>query len=173
MEGINILIKNIGYSLRVAVASVSIFLSPIAVNAVEEEGVADFTSVELRETASKYLGVPYSYGGTTIKGFDCSGFVKKVYSDFGIELPRTAEAMYEIGEPVKIGEIRPGDLLFYNTSGNGISHVAIYYGNGKIIHAQSTDGVSFSDFFDDSYWYNRFVGAKRVADVELESESNN
>ncbi|NLY79660.1 MAG: C40 family peptidase [Lysinibacillus sp.] len=140
-------------------------MSPVIAAAEEKE--ADFSSTELRETASQYLGVRYKYGGTTTSGFDCSGFVRKVFSDFGIELPRTAALMYEVGEPVEIGEIRPGDLLFYNTSGSGISHVAIYYGEGKIIHSQTDIGVSFSDFFDQYYWFDRFVGAKRVADVEL------
>lgn len=155
----------------VAVAGVTILFSPTVASAMEEEE-ADFTSTELREVSSKYLGVRYAYGGTTTKGFDCSGFVRKVYSDFGIDLPRSAAEMFEIGEPVEVGEIRPGDLLFYNTSGSRISHVAIYYGEGKIIHAQTSKGVGFSNFFDEYYWYDRFVGTKRVANVELVSEAN-
>ncbi|MBB5149058.1 C40 family peptidase [Ureibacillus thermosphaericus] len=171
MEGTIIFQKNIRKLLLATVAGVVICFSPIAVGATEKDST-DFTSTELRETAIKYLGIRYLYGGTSTSGFDCSGFVRKVFSDLGIELPRTAKEMYEIGEPVKIGEIRPGDLLFYNTSGLGISHVAIYYGDGKMIHAQTGEGVSLSNFFDQYYWYDRFVGAKRVADVELISEGN-
>lgn len=162
--------RKIQKSLLATVASAAICLSPFPVGAAEENSAA-FTSTELRETASKYLGIRYLYGGTTTSGFDCSGFVRKVYSDFGIELPRTAKEMYELGEPVEIGEIRPGDLLFYNTSGSGISHVAIYYGNGQMIHSQWGKGVSFSNFFDKYYWYDRFVGAKRIVEVELVSDS--
>lgn len=160
--------KKVRQSMLVTATSFSIFLSPIGEGEAEAtKKLTDFTTTELRTTSSKYLGVGYVYGGTTTAGFDCSGFVRKVYSDFGVELPRTARDMYEVGEPVKIGEIRPGDLLFYNTSGSGISHVAIYYGNGQMIHAQSGKGVSLSNFFDQYYWYDRFVGAKRVANIEL------
>lgn len=167
--------KKVRNSVLVTAASLGIYFSPVGVGEVgaETTQAADFSSSELRETSSKYLGTKYAYGGTTTAGFDCSGFVWKVYNDFGIELPRTARDMYALGEPVKAGEIRPGDLLFYNTSGSGISHVAIYYGNGLIIHSQTGKGVSFSNFFDQYYWYDRFVGAKRIADVELVSQNKN
>lgn len=136
----------------------------------QEASAADFTSNELRNTAVQYLGVPYSYGGTTSSGFDCSGFVRKVYSNLNISLPRTSVSMYNVGTSVKKSELIPGDLVFFNTSGRGISHVGIYYGNGKFIHSQTGKGVSLTSINDPWYWGDVYVGAKRVADVQLVSK---
>lgn len=126
----------------------------------------DFTSIELRETAKQYLDIPYVWGGTTTNGFDCSGFVLKVFADLGIELPRTSGIQYQVGKSVAKNELQPGDLVFFNTLGDGVSHVGIYYGNGKFIHSQSVKGVSITDINDPHYWGARFIGAKRVANVQ-------
>ena len=125
----------------------------------------DFTSDEFRETAKQYLNIPYRWGGTTTSGFDCSGYVLKVFTDLGIELPRTSNSQYQVGESVAKDELQPGDLVFFNTLGNGVSHVGIYYGDGKFIHSQSYKGVSITDLNDPKYWGARYVGAKRIANV--------
>lgn len=126
------------------------------------------TASDVTETASKYLGIPYVYGGTTTKGLDCSGFTSKVFSDLGIKLNRTSSSQYEQGTAVAKDDLQVGDLLFFNTSGKGVSHVSIYTGDGKMIHSQTGKGVSYSDVNDPYYWGSRYIGAKRVATFDSE-----
>lgn len=119
---------------------------------------------ELAEKATQYLGVRYVYGGTTAKGFDCSGYVRKVFTDVGIDsLPRTAASMYKEGDKVAKSDLQEGDLVFFNTSGRGVSHVGIYIGSGQFIHSSTSKGVVKTDINDKYYWGSKYVGAKRVA----------
>ncbi|KYG91172.1 C40 family peptidase [Metasolibacillus sp. FSL H7-0170] len=153
-------------TLLTFLAALAIFLSPIG---NDKASAADFTSSDFKSTAQKYLGVPYAYGGTTTRGFDCSGYVRAVFSDLGITtLPRTSASMYSVGTEVSKNDLIPGDLVFFNTSGSGISHVGVYLGGGKFIHSQTNIGVSVTDINDKWYWGNRYVGAKRVANVSFE-----
>ncbi|MGE7690615.1 NlpC/P60 family protein [Lysinibacillus sp. NPDC097214] len=129
------------------------------------------TKSEVTDTASKYLGIPYKYGGTTTSGFDCSGFTSQVFADLGITLNRTSGAQYQQGTAVAKSDLQVGDLLFFNTSGSGISHVSIYIGDGKMIHSQTNQGVSYSNVNDPYYWGSRYVGAKRVATFDEEQQA--
>jgi cell wall-associated NlpC family hydrolase len=113
----------------------------------------------LTSSALRFLGVPYVFGGTSTAGFDCSGFVQHVFAMLGIGLPRTADAQYDAGRPA-VGGPHPGDLVFFDTYG-GVSHVGIYLGKGKFVHASSSHGVMVSQL-SDSYWAARYVGAKRL-----------
>lgn len=123
---------------------------------------AAFSAKTLIAEAHKVIGTPYRAGGTTPKGFDCSGFVSYTYKKVSVSLPRSSEAMYEKGKPVSPKQLAPGDLLFFKTSKHkGISHVAIYIGNGRMIHATSSKGVKVDSIYQ-SYWKQRFVGAKRL-----------
>lgn len=110
---------------------------------VEKKRVAE--RKELVEFALQFEGNPYVYGGTSLtNGADCSGFVMSVFKNFGYELPRVAAAQFEASRKKEISEIEPGDLVFY---GGGISHVALYIGDGKIIHAStSASGIRISDY---------------------------
>ncbi|MCM3663676.1 NlpC/P60 family protein [Mesobacillus subterraneus] len=110
--------------------------------------------------AKSNLGVKYLWAGYTPKGFDCSGLVNYSYGKSGISLPRTAAEMYTKG--TKVTSYQPGDLLFYATSGGKkVTHVAIYIGNGQMIHSATSKGVSIASL-NNSYWKNRFIGAKRI-----------
>ncbi len=111
--------------------------------------------------AHGYIGSPYSYGGTTSAGFDCSGFTQRVFSDGGSSIPRTTGAQFGVGASVAKGNLQPGDLVFFNTNGIGVSHVGIYIGSNNFIHASSSRGVMISSIYDPHYWGSRYIGARR------------
>lgn len=113
--------------------------------------------------ALQFEGVPYSYGNASPeKGFDCSGFVKYVYEQQGIHLPRTVKEMASVLTPIPNENIHSGDLVFFNTSGNSISHVGIFMNGSNFIHAPSskTGKVTVSSL-KNNYWRERFVDARR------------
>ncbi len=117
--------------------------------------------------ASEFLGTPYRHGGTTPKGFDCSGFVRHVFGTFGIQLNRSSSAQAAQGDRVNLEDIQPGDVLFFKTRGpkGGISHVGIYLGNGEFIHAGAWGGpskrvVKITEL-DSTYYSKRLVAARR------------
>lgn len=112
-------------------------------------------------TAQSFMGVPYVFGGTTPAGFDCSGLVQYVFKMNGITIPRLADEQYNLGKPVKISQLQPGDLVFFTTYTAGVSHCGIYVGDGKFLHASSSRGVRI-DSLDNEYWKPRFVGARKV-----------
>lgn len=114
----------------------------------------------LTQSALRFLGVPYVFGGSSPAGFDCSAYVQHVYATIGIALPRTADAQYEVGGPA-IGGPAPGDLVFFQTYTEGVSHVGIYLGNGEFVHASSSHGVMVSRL-SEAYWASRYLGAKRL-----------
>ncbi len=117
--------------------------------------------------AERFIGAPYRFGGDSLRhGIDCSAFVQKIYGKFGIRLPRTAEEQYtEAGVFVPVSKLQPGDLLFFHTlSYAKATHVAIYIGNGRFIHAADRrSGVKISHFT--RYYWKRFIGAKRILRV--------
>lgn len=115
--------------------------------------------------ARSLLGTPYHFGGDTPRtGFDCSGFVRHVYYHTqGIALPHNAKGISQNGRPIRASELRPGDLVFYNTLGRSYSHVGIYIGNGRFIHSpHSGKSVEIVDMSLD-YWRGRYNGARRVS----------
>ena len=119
----------------------------------------------ISKTATSLLGVKYSYGGTTTRGFDCSGYVSYVFKKNNIKLSRTAASMHASGTTVKKSNLAAGDLVFFKTSGKGVSHVGIYIGNGKFSHASTSKGVRVDKLNDPHYWGKRYVGAKRINGV--------
>lgn len=112
--------------------------------------------------AKTYLGVPYVWGGTSPSGFDCSGLVQYVFQQYGISLPRTTTEQVKVGTYVSKNDLRPGDLVFLkNTYRQGVSHVGIYVGDGKMIHASSSKGVVISSL-STSYYTEHYHSARRV-----------
>jgi peptidoglycan DL-endopeptidase CwlO len=107
--------------------------------------------------AMRYLGVPYVWGGASPRGFDCSGLVMYVYAQIGVSLPHSSYAMYNMGTPVGISQLQPGDLVFFS----GASHMGIYIGGGQFIHAPHTgDVVKISSL--SGYYSSAFVGGRRI-----------
>lgn len=118
--------------------------------------------------ARKYIGTPYKYGGTTSKGFDCSGYTQVVFKNSGISIPRTTGSQYASGKSVAKKDLKTGDLVFFNTTGRGVSHVGIYVGNSNFIHASTSQGVMISSINDPYYWGKRYLGARRVKDFSTQ-----
>ena len=112
-------------------------------------------------TAKQYIGVPYKFGGTTPKGFDCSGYLQYVFAEHKINLPRTADDQYKIGKQVNKKSLQVGDLVFFTTYESGVSHCGLYIGNGQFIHTSSSKGVRI-DKLNDPYWQPRYIGAKCI-----------
>ncbi len=110
-----------------------------------------------------YLGVRYRYGGSSSRGFDCSGFTSYIYRQHGISLPHSASAQYRHGRAISRSELQPGDLVFFRTRGRRISHVGIYIGDGKFVHASSSRGRVRIDTLNSGYYKQRYVGARRIA----------
>jgi cell wall-associated NlpC family hydrolase len=120
---------------------------------------------DLIQTAMDFLGVPYRNGGSDPSGFDCSGLVQWVFARHGTTLPREARDQYHVGRAVDLRDAQPGDLIFFETVSRGASHVGIVIGEGRFIHAPSSNGVVRVEPYTANYWIRRFVGARRVIDV--------
>src|SRR3984957_8792522 len=114
--------------------------------------------------ALNMIGVRYRWGGNTPdSGLDCSGFVRYVFQDtLGMALPRRAEEMSRVGEKVSMSNLKPGDLVFFNTMRRTFSHVGIYIGDNKFVHSPSTGSTIRVDDMEDGYWEKRFQGARRI-----------
>ena len=107
------------------------------------------------------VGSRYRYGGTSSRGVDCSGLMKVIYQKEGIALPHSARQQYRIGKPISSGKLAPGDLVFFNTRGS-VSHVGMYIGNGKFLHAANPrEGVRV-DSLNSMYYNKRYIGARRI-----------
>lgn len=126
-----------------------IYDEPLQEEAVyEEQALQKDTELgqNVAALAQEYLGTPYVWGGNDLKnGADCSGFTQSVFANYGIQIPRVAEDQYTLGQKVDVDSLQPGNLVFYDQEGEGIDHVAMYIGNGQVIHASDeTTGVIIS-----------------------------
>jgi cell wall-associated NlpC family hydrolase len=150
-------------------------LRPLAGGALVEtvrNSVRD-TASDLVMTAMNFLGVPYRLGGNTEQqGFDCSGFTRHIFENsIGLVLPRRADEQATTAGLLSINraELKPGDLVFFNTMKRTFSHVGIYVGDDKFIHSPRTGGAVRIEDMRDSYWARRFTGARR-ADLSVATQ---
>lgn len=127
------------------------------------QSVATNTSTVIN-TAMGMIGIPYRFGGTSAEtGFDCSGFVRAIYQDtMGHLLPRKADDQAKATQKIDKKELKPGDLVFFNTMRRTFSHVGIYVGDGQFIHSPSKGKSVRVENMNTSYWAKRFNGARRV-----------
>ena len=129
---------------------------------------------EVLMKAFSLTGIKYTWGGKTPEtGFDCSGFVNYVFRNaINLTLPPTARAISQIGKTVRKDELQPGDLVFFNTLKSAFSHVGIYIGDNKFIHAPRTGAAVRVESMQASYWASRFNGGQRL-DREAEKAASN
>jgi len=137
--------------------------APPGSSATIETEAVQITGEDLVQKAESFLGAPYRYGGTTEKGVDCSGLVYSVFRDFGIALPRTTTRQSEFGTAVTPDQLEIGDLVFFRTTaGPHPTHVGIYAGKGRFIHASTTARRVKSARLDSKYFRRRYGGARRA-----------
>lgn len=133
---------------------------PVQVAASPQQQVSRSDNSTLVNNALSLVGVPYVFGGTSRSGFDCSGYTQYVFKGSGISLPRTSSSQFNVGSSVSREKIQAGDLVFFTTYAPGPSHVGIYIGGEKFVHA-SNSGVRTASLRD-SYYATRYLGARRV-----------
>lgn len=128
---------------------------------------------ELVVNAMGFLGVPYKRGGNSAEsGFDCSGFVRAMYEQtVGLILPRRAEEQAAATQEIDRNDLRPGDLVFFNTMRRAFSHVGIYVGDGKFIHSPRSGAHVRVEDMRQAYWQTRFNGARRVSPTAAEIQN--
>ena len=112
--------------------------------------------------AQKMVGRPYKYGGSSPAGFDCSGLVMYSYKLAGLALPHNTDQQRAVSRAVKLADLRPGDLLFFNQEGKRYGHVGIYVGSGKFVHAPSSGKSVRTDRLDSPYWKKHLSAARRL-----------
>jgi cell wall-associated NlpC family hydrolase len=142
--------------------------TPAAMRTVEVR--APVRGEDVVRTAKRYLGVRYALGGSTPRAFDCSGFVRWIFAQHGVRMPRTAKEQAAVGDAPVIGDLQPGDLLFF-FGGRGAQHIAVYVGGDTIIHASSSGKRVRLDRFGGTRarptWFGRrLIAVRRVLPAE-------
>lgn len=159
-----------GFLKHLAVASVALSLAvggAAPAVAHTERRVLDQRD-HVKRRARTQVGAPYSYGGTSSGGFDCSGFTRWTFGDHGASLPHSSMDQFNLGKRDgykriwKKKNLRKGDLVFHKTTSARVGHVGVYIGNGRFISSTSSSGVRVRELYDPYYWGPRFVGATRV-----------
>lgn len=139
--------------------------SPAPANPAPAAVYADPSTVgeKIVAKAKEYLGCRYVWGGMSVSGFDCSGFVNYVYKQYDYTMNRVAQSIYSNdGVSVEKENLQPGDLVFFGYSGTSVSHVGMYIGDGQMIHASSSEGKVVTTDLSGNYYTNMYVGAKRI-----------
>lgn len=151
------------------------FTAPLSAYATEQQKPTEELSLFERYTSSaqdlilkglELVGINYRHGGTNPEsGLDCSAFVQLVFKDaVGLLLPRTAREQSEVGEKIDRRELKPGDLVFFNTMRRAFSHVGIYLGDNRFLHAPRTGAEIRVEDMRQGYWVKRYNGARRIVE---------
>lgn len=130
---------------------------------VPPRGDPDLIGERAAQYALDMKGTPYRYGGNTPRGFDCSGLVQYSYARAGARVPRSTEGLWSFSSPISTRSLRPGDLLFFNQLGKRSSHVAIYVGRERFVHAPSTGKHVTVGNLTDRYWQRHLESARRLS----------
>jgi cell wall-associated NlpC family hydrolase len=113
-------------------------------------------------TAERFVGIPYQWGGdNVVEGMDCSGFVRAVYNLCGVNIPRTSQEQFRVGDDVDKFKLKDGDLVFFGSSPDAINHVGIYVGNSRFVHAPRRGDEIKASSLDEAYFTKKFIGARR------------
>ena len=149
---------------RLLLLSISLLLAACSSPPARQQAVSDEQMNDLVIYAMSLADTPYRYGGNSANsGFDCSGFVGHVYRQtLGVSLPRTSREISRFGTPISRNDLRPGDLVFYNTLRASFSHVGIYIGDGKFVHSPKSGDRVRVEQMQMRYWQERFDGARRI-----------
>jgi len=152
-------------TVTIAALAASILVTP----AVAHERNNVFKQrTHLKKRGKSAVGTPYSYGGSSRRGFDCSGFTRWTYDGHGQQLPRTSSEQFNLGKRQgykrvwKRKNLKRGDLVFHKTTSARVGHTGIYVGKGKFVSATSSEGVRVRSLFDPYYWGSRWVGGVRT-----------
>ena len=155
--------KNIHYPLFTI--CLCFVLSACSSNDIKSEHTQNLNNIKIKaiETARQQIGIPYKFGGfTPDKGFDCSGLVFYSFQQAGHALPRTAYAQLKYSKAIPRRHLSPGDLVFFRLFRSRVSHVGIYLGDNRFIHAPSTGKSVGIARLNSDYWRKRFAGARRI-----------
>ena len=154
------------HTLAIFGVAVAVFAHDAGAVEFEPDDAGLRTDVVVR--ALTLINTPYRYGGDSPEvGFDCSGLVRYVFQSVGApQLPRRSEDIGKLGAPITRAQLAPGDLVFFNTLSRAYSHVAIYIGDGRFLHAPARGGRVRIEALDDRYWRARFDGARRFIDAD-------
>lgn len=136
--------------------------SPVAPDRPAVVRASDETARKAVGYARGMVGKPYKYAGDSPAGFDCSGLVRYSYGKAGLQMPRDTRSQRAVSVPVSLKNLREGDLLFFDQEGKKASHVGMYIGNGRFVHAPSTGGKVRTDSLKAEFWKKHFVDARRI-----------
>jgi len=163
-------LAELAHALKVADTAPPSVSAPLVVAAApgapEARKAADSIKDRLLRVARRMLEVPYRYGGTTLWGLDCSGFVQKAFAFLDLDLPHSARAQFQEGIKISKEELSAGDLVFFRVRAKYASHVGIYLGDNRFIHASSHDRKVTIDSLDEPYYLKHYLGAKRLLSEE-------
>jgi cell wall-associated NlpC family hydrolase len=129
----------------------------------EQSPAATAAAARAADNALQMLGKPYRYGGSSPKGFDCSGLVTFSYKQAGVTLPHNTDQQRRVSRHINVSELRRGDLLFFDQEGKKNSHIGIYLGGGKFVHAPSSGKHVRADRLDNPYWKKHLSEARRIS----------
>ena len=146
---------------RLSLAAFGLFLLVLAGCSSAPKQTGADVGAAAAQHALEMRGTPYRYGGSSPRGFDCSGLVQYSYARVNLRLPRSTDGLWASSQAVPRKEIRPGDLLFFHQEGKRNSHVAIYVGSNRFVHAPSSGKQVSTASLTDRYWSRHFAAARR------------